>query len=76
MPGDRLDLTNDPQAEARVSSNARPFLGVRFACCGVYTRIYRNLSQTAYEGRCPRCAKRVKVGIGSGGCNSRFFEVR
>lgn len=76
MTGDRLDLTNEPHFDKRSEKSPRPFLGVRFACCGVYTRIYRNASQTAYEGRCPRCAKPVKVGIGSGGCNARFFEVR
>lgn len=75
MAGDRLDLTNEPKRVEPASSNSNPFLGVRFACCGVYTRVYRNRSQTAYEGRCPKCAKPVRVGIGSGGSSSRFFEV-
>ena len=75
MAGDRLDLTNEPSKQVTPESGANPFLGVRFACCSVYTRVYRNKSKTAYEGRCPRCGAPVRVGIGSGGSSSRFFEV-
>ncbi|MDR0330713.1 MAG: hypothetical protein LBH93_03270 [Chitinispirillales bacterium] len=54
---------------------AKPFLGIHFKCCGVYCRIYRNRKQDAYEGMCPKCHKRVKLPIGSGGTDNRFFEV-
>jgi hypothetical protein len=54
----------------------RKFLGVHFQCCNVYARVYINRQQTAYEGRCPRCGKRVDVKIGPGGTDNRFFTAR
>lgn len=55
--------------------SARPFLSVKFACCNVYCRIYRNLDGSRYEGRCPRCGKPVRFLIDAGGTDSRFFVV-
>lgn len=48
---------------------------MKWKCCGAYSRIYRNRDATAYEGRCPKCAKHVRVPIGPGGTNQRFFEA-
>ncbi len=53
----------------------RPFLGVNFAACRVYSRLYKNRAGTAYEGRCPRCGKFVQVPIGGHGTSARFFIV-
>ena len=61
-----------PKAEPRPS---RPFIGIRFRCCGAYARIYRNKAGTAYEGRCPRCLKPVCMLVGKHGTDTRFFEV-
>ncbi len=55
------------------SHEPRKFLGIHFACCNVYVRIYRNKNGSAYEGRCPRCGKKVAVPIGNRGTSSRFF---
>ena len=65
----------DQQRDARPSGSARPFLSVKFVCCNVYCRIYRNLDGTRYEGRCPRCGKPVHFRVDAGGTDSRFFIV-
>jgi hypothetical protein len=57
------------------NSTKKKFLGLKFTCCGVYSRVYVNRDGTAYEGRCPKCLKPVKLKIGESGTDSRFFEV-
>ena len=79
MSGERLDLSSDvPRDRAEEAADAsagRRFVGVRFECCSVYARIYANRDASAYEGHCPRCAKRVRLAIGPGGTDSRFFTA-
>ena len=53
----------------------RPFVGVRFRCCGAYARLHKNKPGTAYVGHCPRCLRPVRLAIGPGGTDGRFFEV-
>jgi hypothetical protein len=78
MSGEHLDLTSDgPKAPPPDGKpQERKFVGVHFTCCDVYTRVYVNRDATAYEGNCPRCAKRVRLTIGPGGTDSRFFTAR
>jgi hypothetical protein len=85
MPGDYLDLTSQPQGQSgdrNVSSEsvsgkaaARNFVGIHFACCDVYSRVYINRQETAYVGHCPRCMRRVELKIGPGGTDARFFTA-
>ncbi|MGE0610380.1 MAG: hypothetical protein AB7O62_25045 [Pirellulales bacterium] len=77
MPGDFLDVSSDPPEDDTpdIAASGRRFIGIQFRCCGMYARIYINRRGTAYEGRCPRCAKPVRFEIGPGGSDERFFTV-
>jgi hypothetical protein len=77
MAGEHLDLTDHVPGGERgdFRSAQRRFVGVRFLCCEVYSRVYINREETAYEGNCPRCAKRVRLQIGPGGTDERFFNA-
>lgn len=61
---------------SRAGASPRPFLGVRFNCCGTYARAYRDAAGTAYRGRCPRCGLPITFRIGEGGTDARFFIVQ
>ena len=76
MERPRLDLTSDPGAPPPAAeASSRGFLGVNFACCGVYARIYVHPERNAYLGHCPRCGKPVQIKIGPGGTDERFFTA-
>lgn len=53
----------------------KKYLGIMFNCCNVYSRIYKNKEGTAYVGRCPKCMRNIKVPVGEGGTNQRFFNA-
>ncbi|MCC7475892.1 MAG: hypothetical protein IT425_10880 [Pirellulales bacterium] len=78
MPGEHLDLSSEssPGSRGNAKAESRRFVGVHFACCDVYSRVYVNREQTAYEGNCPKCGKRVVLKIGPGGTDSRFFTAQ
>jgi hypothetical protein len=69
-PDGRVRAAAPPRTEG-----TRPFLGIHFACCGVYLHIYRNAEGTEYAGNCPRCGKPVRFEIGPGGTDQRQFTV-
>jgi hypothetical protein len=75
--GQNLDLTDDPRTKGSepLSVGGRRFVGIHFVCCGAYARVYVNRDDTAYEGSCPRCGKKVRLVIGPGGTDARFFSA-
>ena len=54
---------------------SRPFLGIVFKCCNIYSRIHLNKKRTAFVGWCPKCAKPARVKVSSTGSESRFFSA-
>ncbi len=79
MAGEQLDISSEPPRHCdsdATPSRGRRYLGVHFACCGVYTRVYVNRDQTAYEGACPKCLRTVRIRIDpNAGTDSRFFTA-
>jgi hypothetical protein len=79
MTGQFLDIASpSPEPFCSVADCRREtsrFLGVHFACCDAYSRVYANRARTAYIGHCPRCAKRIEFAIAPGGTEARFFTA-
>lgn len=66
-------MLNDKTAD--MQRIRKQFRGVKFDCCQVYTRIYANKEKTAYEGRCPKCLRKICIKIRKDGVNCRFFSA-
>jgi hypothetical protein len=78
MAGENLDLSSNgagPTGNGGGSTVSRRFVGIHFLCCDVYARVYVNRDDTAYQGNCPKCARRVRLRIGPGGTSARFFTA-
>jgi hypothetical protein len=74
MPGEQFDASSDPGPPA-AEKRLRPFVGVYFQCCGVYSRIHLNTAETAFSGHCPRCCRRIEFPISETGSHEQFFTV-
>jgi hypothetical protein len=77
MSGENLDLSSGSSYPPRENRGVagRPYLGIHFACCDVYARVYINRDQTGYEGCCPKCLRKVHFRIGPHGTDSRIFTA-
>ncbi|MFV2068388.1 MAG: hypothetical protein ACC645_15570 [Pirellulales bacterium] len=75
--GRDVDLSSDVDGPVAGGSGpgTRPFVGIHFVCCDLYTRVYVNREETAYEGNCPRCGRPIRILIGPGGTSQRFFTA-
>lgn len=73
LPASEADPAQSPSAAG--ASTGKPFIGILFQCCGVYSRVFLNRAGDAYQGNCPRCSSPVRFVIGPGGSDARFFEV-
>ena len=62
--------------KSKEKKTALNFIGIMFECCNIYGRIYKNKEGTAYVGRCPKCMRTIKIPIGQGGTNARFFRAQ
>jgi len=78
-PGEVIDVVSS--ADQATSANgageeARPWIGVHFECCGVYTRLSRRQDAKQYEGRCPKCGLPIRVSVGPDGVATRLLRAR
>lgn len=75
----KLDISSlsnaRPASEPEAPAAVRPFLSVLFACCNVYQRVYKDPSENAYRGGCPKCGRSVHFPVGQSGTAARFFRA-
>ncbi|MEM1026969.1 MAG: hypothetical protein AAGJ38_02700 [Planctomycetota bacterium] len=76
-----LDIPGvDPPKPARAPGAdeapvGRPWIAVYYKCCQTYARLYRNKTEDAYVGHCPKCGFATRAAIGPGGTDQRFFTA-
>lgn len=65
-------------AEEKQEKNEKKtkYLGIMFNCCNAYGRIYKNKEGTAYAGHCPKCLRQLRIPVGEGGTDTRFFNAQ
>jgi len=52
------------------------YLGIMFNCCNAYGRIYKTRDGKAYAGHCPKCMRQIRIKVGDGGTDTRFFNAQ
>ncbi len=57
-------------------TQTRPWIGILFECCSIYSRIYRPPHARVYRGRCPRCMRSVQLHVDGTGTEARQFRCK
>ncbi len=77
MSDNQHDNYEKPEVDEQSSTvRGRPYVGILFECCGVYTRVYRRPDQRYYVGRCPNCLRLVRLRVSPYGTSARLFRAR
>lgn len=63
------------KTEKATGAQKRDFVGVNFACCKVYSRVYLTPGKKRVFGWCPRCGGRIEIHISPDGSDKRFFSA-
>jgi hypothetical protein len=63
-------------ADKRGREAERPWIGVHFECCGIYARVYRDVSADRYESRCPKCAAPITIRVSPDGVSTNIVRAR
>jgi hypothetical protein len=69
----RADATN---MASETKTGKRPWIGIMFECCAIYSRLYRAPGSKEYRGRCPRCLRAIHLPVGEGGTDLRQFRAK
>jgi len=56
-------------------AHKRPFIGMRFQCCRVYSRLHLNCDGTAFVGWRPRRAGKATIRVSPTGSKPCFFTA-
>ena len=75
VEAEHADEISGPQQLGGAQASGKKFLGVMFACCKAYARVYVSADGTRYDARCPRCRRAISFRVGSGGTDQRVFVV-
>jgi hypothetical protein len=83
MAADAFDASSEPPApygegppQPPENRGTRPFVGVHFQCCSVYSRVYLKPAEQLSIGFCPRCGRRIEFLVSERtGSAERFFTV-
>ncbi len=70
-----VDLSEGGNA-ADPGGSIRPWIGIHFECCNVYSRLYRAPDALRYEGHCPRCGLPVSIRVARDGVNTRLLRAK
>jgi hypothetical protein len=76
----RLDIVSaaDSNDEGRGggAESDRPWIGIHFECCGVYSRVYRRPEEPQYVGKCPSCGRALRVLVRADGVKAKIFRAK